>query len=135
VYDGDGRRVKTTFGSSTTSHPSSPLRAGVGDYFEWTGSTSTMVKYYYASGQRVALRKGSTTRYWLLTDHPSPSSGQALSTAFRTELVISGLAAITLYAAAQHALGWALALISIVHHALVHLLGETLLKKDPSFQI
>ena len=45
MYDGDGRRVKTTFGSSTTSY--------VGDYFEWTGSTSTMVKYYYAGGQRL----------------------------------------------------------------------------------
>jgi YD repeat-containing protein len=32
VYDGDGRRVKATFGSSTTVY--------IGDYFEWTGSTS-----------------------------------------------------------------------------------------------
>jgi hypothetical protein len=51
------------------------------------------------------------------------------------ELVISGLAAFAFYAAGQHTLGWALALISIVHHALVYLLGETLLKKNPSLQV
>ena len=28
----------------------------VGDYFEWTGSTSTMIKYYYAGAARVAMR-------------------------------------------------------------------------------
>jgi hypothetical protein len=44
------------------------------------------------------------------------------------ELVISGLAAVAVYTAGQHALGWALGLISIVHHILVYLLGETLLK-------
>ena len=37
VYDGDGNRVKATFGSATTVY--------VGNYFEWTGSTSTMKKY------------------------------------------------------------------------------------------
>ncbi len=44
--------------------------AYVGNYFEWTGSTSTMKKYYPAGAgsQRVALREGSTL-YWLLTDH------------------------------------------------------------------
>jgi len=43
-------------------------------------------------------------------------------------LVISGLAAVALYPAGQPALGWALAIISIVYHALVYLLGGTLLK-------
>ena len=61
VYDGDGKRVKATFGDSTIAY--------VEDYFEWKGSTSTMVKYYYANGQRIAMRVGSTTRYYLLTDH------------------------------------------------------------------
>jgi len=60
VYDGDGKRVKATFGANNTAY--------VGDYFEWTGSTSSMVKYYYANGQRVALRVGSTL-YYLLNDH------------------------------------------------------------------
>ena len=43
----------------------------VGDYFEWTGSTSTMVRYYYAGGQRVAMRQGGSAVYYLLSDHPS----------------------------------------------------------------
>ena len=45
------------------------------------------------------------------------------------ELIISGLAAAAFYAAGQRALGWALGLISIVHHGLMYLLGETLLKQ------
>ena len=94
VYDGDGRdlctpsrflhpgafpgersergnRVKGTVGGATTTY--------IGNYFEWSpsgkptlrvqaGSTSTMKKYYYAAGTRVAERKG-TTLYWLLGDH------------------------------------------------------------------
>jgi hypothetical protein len=44
------------------------------------------------------------------------------------ELVITALAAVALYLAGQPALGWALAAISILHHGLVYLLGETLLK-------
>ncbi|MEJ5312681.1 MAG: hypothetical protein WHX52_23195 [Anaerolineae bacterium] len=40
----------------------------VGVHFEWTGSTSTMVKYYYAGGQRVAMRDNNTL-YFLLGDH------------------------------------------------------------------
>jgi RHS repeat-associated protein len=55
-----GNRIKATFGSATTVY--------VGNYFEWTGSTSTMKKYYYAGGQRVAMRQGSTLN-WLLGDH------------------------------------------------------------------
>ena len=61
VYDGDGNRVKATFGGSTIAY--------VGDYFEWKGSTNDMVKYYYANGQRIAMRVGSNTPYYLLTDH------------------------------------------------------------------
>jgi RHS repeat-associated protein len=60
-YDGDGNRVKTVVGSTTT--------AFVGNILEWTGSTTTMKKYYYSNGQRVAMRQGSSTLYYLLTDH------------------------------------------------------------------
>jgi len=42
--DGDGNRVKSVLNGVTTGY--------VGAHFEWTGSTSTMVKYYYAGGQR-----------------------------------------------------------------------------------
>ena len=45
------------------------------------------------------------------------------------ELVVSGLAAAALYVAGQQALGAALALLSLVHHALVYALGERLVKR------
>jgi Protein of unknown function (DUF2568) len=45
------------------------------------------------------------------------------------ELVISGLAAIALYAAGQHALGVALAALSVGYHALVYLAGGRLLQQ------
>jgi len=41
----------------------------LGAYFEWTGSTSTMKKYYSAGGARVAVRTGSSTLSFILTDH------------------------------------------------------------------
>lgn len=44
------------------------------------------------------------------------------------ELAVSGLAALALYVAGAHALGWALAAISVVHHALVYATGGRLLK-------
>jgi RHS repeat-associated protein len=40
----------------------------VGNYFEWNGSTNTITKYYYAGGQRVAVRRGSTLSL-LISDH------------------------------------------------------------------
>ena len=52
--------VKATVGTTT---------AYVGNYFEWTGSTSTMKKYYYAGATRVAMRTGSSTINFLLGDH------------------------------------------------------------------
>ena len=44
------------------------------------------------------------------------------------ELVLSGLAAIAIYATGQHFLGLTLILLSFLHHTLVYLFGETLLK-------
>ncbi len=61
VYDGDGNRVKETTGSVNTVY--------IGAYFEWTGSTTTMKKYYSAGGTRVAMRTGSSTLNYLLSDH------------------------------------------------------------------
>ena len=70
VYDGEGKRVRSSLGTTTT--------AFVGAHFEWTGSTSTMVKYYYAGSQRVAMRVGSgttnTTLKWLVGDHLGSTS-------------------------------------------------------------
>jgi RHS repeat-associated protein len=67
TYDGDGNRVKAWVSSSALT------TAYIGNYFEWSGSTGTMKKYYYASGQRVAMRTGSTL-YFLLGDHLGSTS-------------------------------------------------------------
>jgi len=80
VYDGDGNRVKGVVGGVTTTY--------IGNYFEplqgrWAGSTSTMKKYYYAGGTRVAERKG-TTLYWLLSDHLGSTSITATSSGSKT---------------------------------------------------
>ena len=65
VYDGNGVRVKVTIGGTTTVY--------IGNYYEWTGSPSTMKSYYYAGGTRVAVRDGNGTGTtglsWLLADH------------------------------------------------------------------
>ncbi len=61
VYDGDGNRVKSIIGTTNTVY--------IGGYFEWSGSSSTMRRYYYAGGQRIAMRLGTTTLRFLLGDH------------------------------------------------------------------
>ena len=65
VYDGDGVRVKSTAGGTTT--------VTIGSYFEWTGTSSTMKRYYEAGGSRVGMRQGSTL-YWLVSDHLGSTS-------------------------------------------------------------
>jgi RHS repeat-associated protein len=66
LYDGDGNRVKGIFGGTTTTY--------FGSYFEWTGSTDTMKKYYYAGTTRVAMCYGSSTVKYLLGDHLGSTS-------------------------------------------------------------
>ena len=51
VYDGDGKRVKSTFNGTTTTY-------FVGNHYEVTGST--IIKYYYAGAQRIAMRTMGT---------------------------------------------------------------------------
>ena len=46
----------------------------IGNYFEWAGSTSTMKKYYYSGGIRVAMRTGTNNPLWLLGDHLGSTS-------------------------------------------------------------
>ena len=60
-YNGDGQRVTATIGATITTY--------IGGYFEWSGSSSTMRRYYYAGGQRIAMRLGTTTLRFLLGDH------------------------------------------------------------------
>ena len=54
IYNGDGQRVKSSDGVTTVVY--------IGDYFEWRGDTATMTRYYYAGGQRVAMRTGARER-------------------------------------------------------------------------
>jgi len=60
VYDGDGNRVKSVVNGVTTYY--------IGNHFEWRSTTGNMGRYYYADGQRIAMRYGSTV-YYLLGDH------------------------------------------------------------------
>jgi RHS repeat-associated protein len=46
----------------------------IGNYFEWKGSTSTMVKYYSAGAERVAMRTGEANPLWLMGDHLGSTS-------------------------------------------------------------
>jgi RHS repeat-associated protein len=59
TYDADGNRVKTVIGSTTTFY--------FGNYYEVSGGTVT--KYYYAGGQRVAMRVNNGSPSYLFTDH------------------------------------------------------------------
>jgi RHS repeat-associated protein len=80
TYDGDGNRVKAWVisGNLTTAY--------IGNYFEWSGLTSSMKKYYYASGQRVAMRTGTinSTLNFLLGDHLGSTSLTTDSSGVRT---------------------------------------------------
>jgi RHS repeat-associated protein len=63
VYDGDGKRVKSTIAGTTIIF--------VGNHYEVSGETIT--KYYFAGATRVAMRIGSSLRY-LLSDHLGSTS-------------------------------------------------------------
>ena len=63
VYDGDGNRVKTTFGATATVY--------VGNIYELTNGVAK--KYYYAGDRRIALRDNGTLHY-LFPDHLSSTN-------------------------------------------------------------
>ena len=70
-YNGDGARVKkviTTGGASVTTH----YIGGIYEYTTWTGGTS-IAKYYYFGGQRVAVKNSSGVSY-LHGDHLGSTS-------------------------------------------------------------
>lgn len=46
------------------------------------------------------------------------------------ELIITGLAALALYFSGLHFLGFLMAALSIIHHSLLYILGDKLLKKQ-----
>jgi len=68
AYDGDGNRVKVTAGTTTTVY--------IGTYYEQQGTTVT--RYYYLGGQRVAMRVGPAgqagTVTYLHVDHLGSTS-------------------------------------------------------------
>ena len=45
------------------------------------------------------------------------------------ELLLSAVAALAFFESGLHRAGWALAILSVVHHILLYLLGDKLLKK------
>jgi hypothetical protein len=72
VYDADGQRVKGTVGGVTTGY--------VGNYYE---VGSSIRKYYYLGGLRVAMRDGGTLSF-LLGDHLGSQAITADSNGGRT---------------------------------------------------
>ena len=73
----DGKRVKGTVAGVTTIY--------TGNYFEWT--SSSMKKYYYAGGSRVAMRTGTSTVNYLLTDQLGSTALAADTSGNRTSEV------------------------------------------------
>ncbi len=85
VNDGDGNRTKNAQFTQVKGTIGGVTSIYIGNYFEWTGSTSSMKKYYYAGNTRVAMRTaqrtcrrntrqvarwpGSSTLNYLLGDH------------------------------------------------------------------
>jgi RHS repeat-associated protein len=63
TYNADGVRVKRTAGS-----PTPVTTVYVGNYYEKNTSTGVVTRYYYAGGQRVVLRAGSSLSY-LYSEH------------------------------------------------------------------
>jgi len=63
AYDGNGQRVKKVENGVTTIY--------IGNYYEVYdpgGPNEEVTKYYYASGQRIAMRQGDAL-YWIHGDH------------------------------------------------------------------
>jgi RHS repeat-associated protein len=65
-YDGDGNRVVGVEGGATTVY--------IGNYYEWHGTITDTIKYYYAGAERVAMRTGSADLLWLLGDQLGSTS-------------------------------------------------------------
>ncbi len=70
LYDGDGQRFAATINGTTTMY--------IGEYFEWQPATSQVTKYYFAGGQRIAMRvlpQGQNAApLWLFGDHLGSAS-------------------------------------------------------------
>jgi RHS repeat-associated protein len=61
-YDGDGNRIKTIVDGKTTYY--------IGNYYEKiVGETTTIKKYYYSGGVRVAMSENENLPLYFVTDH------------------------------------------------------------------
>lgn len=86
-----------------------------------------------SAGTRIALAVGAPVLgfgFWGTVDFRQ-AGPLAEPLRLIQELIISGLAAVALYAAGQHILGWALGLLSLGYHTLVYVRGGRLLKHSP----
>jgi len=74
VYNGDGQRVTSTIGTTTTY---------IGGYFEWQSGAGK--SYYFAGAQRLAMRAGARVKF-LVGDHlGSTAVTTSASGGFETE--------------------------------------------------
>ena len=46
----------------------------VGPHYEKNVTTGTVTRYYFFGAQRIAMRQGSSTLYWVLGDHLGSTS-------------------------------------------------------------
>jgi hypothetical protein len=65
-YNGEGQRIIASQGMTTT--------VLIGNYFEWHGTVTDTVKYYYSGATRVAMRVGANDPVFLMGDHLGSTS-------------------------------------------------------------
>ncbi|MFZ0455324.1 MAG: YrdB family protein [Ignavibacteriaceae bacterium] len=95
--------------------------AGLG-YWGFHTTKGSIIKIILAIGTPAII-----FGFWGLVDfHKAGKFSESLR--LLQELIISGATAFALYSAGQHLFGWILALLSIVHHILVYLIGDTLVR-------
>lgn len=92
-------------------------------YWGYQTGTSHFIKLVFA-----VLAPVIAFGFWGLVDFHNAGSHAELLRLVQ-ELLITGIAALALFNAGQHILAWIFGIISILHHSLVYLLGQTLLKK------
>ena len=102
------------------------VEAGIVAAFAWWGYRAGA-----GTGMKILLAVGAPALgfgFWGAVDfHQAGRLAEPLR--LLQELAVSGLAAVALYAAGQHLLGWALGLLSVAYHTLVYLKGGRLLKR------
>jgi Protein of unknown function (DUF2568) len=91
-------------------------------YWGFQAGNSTGIKIILGIGAPVII-----FGFWSLVDFRNAGKS-AEPLRLCQELIIAGIAAVAFFYAGQPAFGWILGIISIVHHILVYMIGDTLLK-------